>query len=151
MSTSDRLAEAARLDTKTQKSLVRELFDDAGWETLRVLAGMDASPDFYLQTNAQVKMDQWSHGRPALIGDAGYCPSLVSGMGTTLAIVGAYVLAGEIARHPRDHEAAFAAYDRIMRPFVDKAQKLLPGVPALVNPQTKWGIAVLNNVLGFVS
>ena len=151
MSTSDRLAEATRLDTKTQKSLMRELFDDAGWEAPRVLAGMDGSPDFYMQTNAQVEMDRWCCGRTALLGDAGYCPSPISGMGTTLAIVGAYVLAGEIARHPRDHEAAFAAYDRLMRPFVDKAQSLPPGAPALANPQTEWGIAILNNVLAFVS
>lgn len=61
-------------------------------------------------------MDRWSTGRVVLVGDAGYCPSPLTGMGTSLALVGAYVLAGELARHDGDHTRAFAAYERRMRP-----------------------------------
>ena len=81
-----------------------------------------------------------------MVGDAAYAPSPVSGMGTTLALVGGYVLAGELAAHA-DPVHAFAAYERIMRPYVDQAQKLPPGTPRLANPQTRAGIAAFHTVL----
>lgn len=64
-------------------------------------------------------------------------------MGTTLALNGAYNLAGAILQHPEDLTAAFAQYETVMRPLVDRAQKLAPGMPRLANPETKWGISVL--------
>ena len=85
-----------------------------------------------------------------MIGDAAYCPTPISGKGTTLAIVGAYVLAGELSRHER-HEDAFAAYEKLMRPYVDEVQKLPPGTPRLVYPETKFGVSVLNTVAGIVA
>jgi 2-polyprenyl-6-methoxyphenol hydroxylase-like FAD-dependent oxidoreductase len=90
-----------------------------------------------------VYMDRWSAGRVAVLGDAGYCASPISGMGTSLALVGAYVLAGELARHD-DHRDAFAAYEAWMRPYVDAAQKLPPGAPRLASPRSRTGIRVLN-------
>jgi len=68
-------------------------------------------------------------------------------MGTTLALNGAYQLAGALAQHPDDHEAAFAAYEQKMRPLVDRAQKLTPGMPHLLNPETAWGVWVLNAIM----
>ena len=130
---------------------MHDLFADAGWEASRVLAGMDTADDFYMQSNAQVKLDSWSRGRMGVIGDAAYCPSPISGMGTSVAVVGAYVLAGEISKYGPSYRKAFEGYESIMRPFVDKAQKLPPGAPAIANPETAWGISVLNGVLGFVS
>lgn len=65
-------------------------------------------------------------------------------MGTTLALTGAYNLAGAILRHPDDLTAAFAQYEATTRPLVDRAQKLAPGMPRLVNPDTSWGISVLH-------
>ncbi len=78
-------------------------------------------------------MDQWSRGRVALLGDAGYCPSPLSGQGTSLALVGAHVLADSLARAGGDHLAAYARYEERMRPFVDLNQALAtenPGGPA---------------------
>lgn len=151
-STSQRLKDYSRLGVQEQKTLMHDLFDDAGWEASRILAGMDAADDFYMQEVAQVKMDSaWSRGRVALLGDAAYCPSPISGMGTTVAIVGAYILAGEIARSAKDSRAAFESYEHIMRPFVAKAQKLAPGTPWLANPETSWGISMFNGFLGFVT
>lgn len=135
------------LDTPAQKRMMRELFSDAGWETGSVLDAMDKADDFYMQEIAQVKLDHWFHGRVALIGDAGYCPSAVSGMGTSLAIVGGYVLAGELSRCKGDWKQGLELYEKRMRPYVEKAQHLSPGVPALANPQTKWGIAILNGIV----
>ncbi|HEY3505049.1 MAG TPA: FAD-dependent monooxygenase [Actinocatenispora sp.] len=97
----------------------------AGWEVPRLLAGMADAPDFYADTLAQVHMGAWSRGRVALVGDAAYAASPASGQGTSLALVGAYVLAGELAATD-DHRAAFAAYERRMRPYVEANQKLGP-------------------------
>ena len=76
-----------------------------------------------------------------------YCASPISGMGTTLALVGAYSLAGALIRYPKDHTAAFAEYEEAMRPIVARAQKLAPGLPRLINPETAWGIWVLNALM----
>ncbi|KAI9698828.1 MAG: hypothetical protein M1820_007335 [Bogoriella megaspora] len=131
-----------------QRKLMRRLFDDAGWETERILNGMDTTDDFYMQQVAQVKLPEWSVSRFCVVGDSAYCPSPISGMGTTCALVGAYVLAGEICKHGKDYRSAFREYDRIMRPFVERAQKLPPGGPKLLNPETSWGISLLNTTLG---
>ena len=138
------------LDAEAQKVVLRATFADVGWEAPRVLAGMDDAPDFYLESIAQVRMAHWSRGRVALVGDAGYCPSPISGMGTSLALVGAYVLAGELARHA-DHRDAFAAYESVLRPYVDSAQKLPPGSPRLASPRSALGIRALNTALRVVS
>lgn len=68
-------------------------------------------------------------------------------MGTTLALVGAYNLAGALTKHPTEATAAFAAYETSMRPTVEKAQKLYPGAPTLNNPQSAWGVSVLRKTL----
>ncbi|MBA3547849.1 MAG: FAD-dependent monooxygenase [Nannocystis sp.] len=132
-----------RLGIDAQKDVLRRIFSDAGWAAPRVLAALDGATELYFDSIAQVLAPRWSRGRVALVGDAGYCPTPISGMGTSLAIVGAYVLAGEIARH-EDHGQAFAAYERIMRPLVHAAQALPPGVPRLAHPKTKIGIAIFH-------
>jgi 2-polyprenyl-6-methoxyphenol hydroxylase-like FAD-dependent oxidoreductase len=80
--------------------------------------------DLYFGEIAQIHMANWSKGRIALVGDAGYCPSPRSGQGTSLALVGAYVLANELARHGSDYAGAFARYEAQMRPFVEINQAL---------------------------
>ncbi|KAK2627992.1 hypothetical protein QTJ16_002638 [Diplocarpon rosae] len=139
------------LSIDEQKQMMHGFFADAGWEAARVLRGMDRADDFYMQEIAQIKMRRWSQGRVGLLGDAGYCPSPISGMGTSLALIGAYVLAGEIARCGMDHHEAFRRYQQRMHPYVEKAQRLLPGAPALLNPQTRWGIAAMKGILGLAS
>ncbi|RAJ31286.1 2-polyprenyl-6-methoxyphenol hydroxylase-like FAD-dependent oxidoreductase [Kitasatospora sp. SolWspMP-SS2h] len=136
----------ADLPADAQRELLAEVFAGAGWATPRVLDGMRRAPDFHLEDVGQVHSATWSRGRAALLGDAAYCASPISGMGTSLALVGAYVLAGEIASH-RHHRDAFAAYERIMRPYVTKAQSLPPGAPRLAHPRTRCGITAFHSVL----
>lgn len=124
-----------------QKAFLKSRFADAGWETPRVLAGLDAAEDFYFEAIGQVKMARWSQGRVVLLGDAAWCASPISGLGTSLALVGAYVLAGELSRHD-DHAEAFAAYERIMRPYVTQAQDVPALGPRIAQPQTRAGIAL---------
>jgi 2-polyprenyl-6-methoxyphenol hydroxylase-like FAD-dependent oxidoreductase len=102
-----------------QLALVRERCGHLAWEVPRLLDTLEQSADFYMGAIAQVKMDHWTRGRVALVGDAGYCPSPFTGQGTSLAIVGGYLLAWELAQTPNDHARAFAAYENRMRPFIE--------------------------------
>ncbi|MEV7801351.1 FAD-dependent monooxygenase [Microbispora sp. NPDC088329] len=118
-----------RRDTGRQKKLLAEIFAGQGWEVPRLLDAMWDAPDFYFDSISQVRMDRWSSGRVALVGDAAYAASPASGQGTSLALVGAYVLAGCLAETAADHAAGdhaggFAAYEREMRHFVEENQKL---------------------------
>lgn len=135
-----------KLAQDEQKSLLKKLFADAGWETPRVLAALDGTTDLYLEAVGQVKMPRWSKGRIALLGDAAYCASPISGMGTSLGLCGAYVLAGELRRHA-DHRQAFAAYEALMRPFVAQAQSVPKFAPRLASPHSRLGIALGHAVL----
>jgi 2-polyprenyl-6-methoxyphenol hydroxylase-like FAD-dependent oxidoreductase len=111
-------------DVAAQKRLLRERMAGLGWLTPRILAHLDDTPDFYLDQVAQVVMDRWSSGRVGLLGDAAFSSSPLSGGGTGLALVGAYLLAGELAAAGWDPEAGFAAYERRMRPFVEANQEI---------------------------
>ncbi|CAM5563548.1 FAD-dependent monooxygenase [Streptomyces californicus] len=91
-------------------------------------------------------MPSWSRGRVAVVGDAAYCASPLSGMGTSLALTGSYVLAGELAHHAH-HSDAFTRYERILRPYATRAQKLPPGVPRIASPRTRAGIRTLSNTV----
>jgi len=122
---------------REQKELLKDLFANAGWEAERILKGVQDADGFYIQQIAQIKLDTWSRGRVSLVGDGAYCPTPISGMGTTIAMVGGYVLAGDFVQHWPEHAAGFEAYEQKMRPFVAKAQKLAPGAPGLANPQTQ--------------
>ncbi|MFB4298208.1 FAD-dependent monooxygenase [Actinomadura sp. NTSP31] len=125
-----------------QERALAAAYAGEGWEVPRLLDGMGAAPDFYFDSVAQVHMDRWSDGRVVLLGDAAYCASPASGQGTSLALVGAYVLAGELAAAQGDHEAAFAAYEREMRPFVARNQKLGPANLKRMVMRTARGVRI---------
>lgn len=134
------------LSADEQKRMLRERFAGAGWRTQRLLAGLDGADDLYLEDLGQIRSPSWSSGRIVLLGDAAWCATPVSGMGTSLAIVGGYVLAGELAAHVH-HRDAVAGYERILRPYVEKAQKLPPGTPQVVHPRSAVGLGVLRTAL----
>ncbi|WP_235477801.1 MULTISPECIES: FAD-dependent monooxygenase [unclassified Frigoribacterium] len=134
---------AERRTVAEQRARLHEIFDDAGWEARRVLAGFDQADDLYFESIGQVRAPRWSTGRVVLLGDAAYCASPVSGMGTSLSLAGAYVLAGELASH-RHHRDAIAGYERLMRPYVEQAQQLPPGVPRVANPTSRAGVALFH-------
>lgn len=136
---------SADAQADAQRATLRERFGDAGWEAPRILDALDDA-EIYGESLAQVRAPHWSRGRVVLVGDAAYCASPVSGMGTNLSLVGAYVLAGELAAHV-DHRDAFRGYERIMRPYAEQAQQLPPGTPRLANPRTRLGIALFHGLL----
>lgn len=137
-----------RASTETQQKFWSQRFRGAGWQTDRLLDGMSKTENFYCQEAIQIHTNTWSQGgHVVLLGDAAYCPSPITGMGTTGAFVGAYVLAGEITRHRQNLALAFAEYDRTLRPFVDEIQKFSSMLLRLGYPQTQWGITVLRWVV----
>ncbi|GAA2503458.1 FAD-dependent monooxygenase [Winogradskya humida] len=137
------------LGVDEQKQVLRRVFRDAGWQAPRVLAAMEDVP-IYFESIGQVRAPSWHRGRVALLGDAAYCASPISGMGTSLALVGAYILGGELTRADSPEEA-FASYERIMRPYVDQAQKLPPGAPRLANPKSRLGLKVFHAAAALAS
>jgi 2-polyprenyl-6-methoxyphenol hydroxylase-like FAD-dependent oxidoreductase len=111
------------LSAEEQIERTAHVFAPGGWEVPRLVEAMRHANDLYFDTVSQIRMPQWSKGRVALLGDSAFAPSFLSGQGTSLAIVAAYVLAGELASH-EDTEDAFASYERIARPFVEANQEL---------------------------
>ncbi|WP_306369238.1 FAD-dependent monooxygenase [Nocardiopsis sp. CC223A] len=136
----------ARRPPAAQRAYLRAEFSGLGWENDRILDAMDASEDFYFDSVTRIHMDAWSTGRVALLGDAGYCPSPMSGQGTSLALVGAYVLAQELARHDGTAEA-LAAYEARMRPYVNANQAIADAGLGILAPRTRRGIVLRNTLL----
>lgn len=133
-----------RQDVSSQKEILMETFAGVGWHAPRVLQEMGTAADFYFDLIAQVRMEQWVRDRVALVGDAGYSPSPVTGLGTSMALVGACVLAGEIARSNGSHGVALARYQSAMRHYVKQCQKLPPGGLQGMLPRTRAAIWMRN-------
>jgi len=130
---------ALRRDADAQQRLIRRMLADAGWLTPQILDAMAEAPDFYFDELARVDMPNLSAGRVTLLGDAGYCGSPMTGMGTAMAMVGAYLLAGELAADPADPVAALARYEAGVTPYLDKAKELPGGGIAMMLPTTRLG------------
>ncbi|WP_179469074.1 FAD-binding domain [Mycolicibacterium vinylchloridicum] len=134
-------------ELEARKALLWEEFGDAGWECKQILAALDDADDLYFDVVSQIRMDRWSVGRVALIGDAAACVSLLAGEGTGLAMTAAYVLAGELSSARGDHRRAFPAYESRMRHFVEgkqaDAEKFLP----VFATKTEFGLRIRHLVM----
>ncbi len=131
-------------DVAAQKRLVRERYAGQGWHVPQLLADLDEAPDFYFDSVSQIHLDRWHRGRVALLGDAGYCASPLSGMGTGIAVVGAYILAHELEAADGDHRVAFAAYQTRLQPFADASQALALKAVSGFAPKTELTIWLRN-------
>lgn len=140
-------------DIKRQKQAIATLFQGAGWECDRLVNGLMDTDNYYFEELCQVKLDKWSRGRCVLLGDTAYAPSPLTGQGTNLAILGAYVLVSKLVERPQQPEQAFREYEDDMRPYVDKVQPVPLGgyMPVLLNPETAWGIWVLRTIVGWAA
>lgn len=112
-----------RLSAAEQIERTTQVFGNGGWEVPRLLKALRNADDLYFDSVSQIRMPQWSRGRVGLVGDSAFAPSFLSGQGTSLAIVGAYVMAGELASHESPADA-FASYESLARPFVEANQNL---------------------------
>ncbi|KAL4894752.1 FAD/NAD(P)-binding domain-containing protein [Aspergillus ambiguus] len=134
-----------------QKEAFVEAFKDITWQTGRLLSGLKASDDFYANELVQIKMDRLSTGRVVLLGDAGYCPSPFTGLGTNLCLVGAYVLAGELARQADDILEALTSYENRMRRFIEECQQLSSKTIGLLFPSSRLGVWSMDQLIWAVS
>jgi 2-polyprenyl-6-methoxyphenol hydroxylase-like FAD-dependent oxidoreductase len=144
--TKERLNRAVREGNESYMKLMEEMFRDAGWVAPEVLQAMRESDDFYCSLFGQVRSPIIQDGRVVLLGDAGYA---TPGFGTSLAIIGGYVLAGELLSCPGDVKTALKRYEELMLPFA-KASQGGDNAMQLLNPQTQWGIRIRDLILGFV-
>jgi len=112
-------------DTAAQFAELDHRMAHDGWVRPQLLEYMRTAPDFYFDGLAQIIMDNWATGRVVLAGDAAHCSSPMSGQGTSLALLGAYILAGELAEAGHDHERGFANYDATFRGYVERTQQLV--------------------------
>lgn len=107
-----------------QQQALRTVYQGIGWEVPRLLDLMSTASDWYFDSAAQIDMPRWSEGRVVLVGDAAYCASPMSGQGTSIALIGAHVLAGELAAASGDCSRAFVEFERALRPFITANQAL---------------------------
>ncbi|KAG6358508.1 hypothetical protein INS49_014392 [Diaporthe citri] len=154
----ERLAQAHRGGVAGEKAALAEIFRGAGWRTEEFLRGLEEADDFYMERLAVVKLDSWSKGRVVLVGDAAHCPTAATGMGTTSAMVGTYILAGEIEKHcgasggKEGLAVALEEYDQKLRPFITRVQKgVVEGSRVFDLVPTSWvGTAFLHVILRLV-
>ncbi|KAL2847139.1 FAD binding domain protein [Aspergillus pseudodeflectus] len=165
-SVGERLKTVRRGDVGEEKKVFADVFRGAGWQADEIAEALMEAEDFHCESQGLVRLDSWHKGCVVLLGDAAYCPSASTGMGTSSAIVGAYILAGEIERHcgysscqergeetaKASYTPAFQAYDDKFRPFMDQVQKGV-GDPSVFD-NIKWSpftIRILYWVMWLVS
>ena len=134
-------------DLAAQKRLVRSKFGNSRWECRSILDALDEAQDVYFDRVSQIRMQHWSRGRVALVGDAAYCVSLLAGQGSALAMTGAYILAGEFVNAAGRHETAFANYERLLRGFVEQKQRGAERFASSFAPKTRLGLFFRNQVI----
>lgn len=129
----------ARKDKESQKALLKAEFKNVGWESQRLLDSLDETDDFYFQAIQQIKMTKWWEGRIICLGDTAHAPTPLTGMGTSLALLSPFLLAGELSKlqigeHPK---VAFQKFEDLFRPFVEETQKIPSIFPGCVHPRTR--------------
>lgn len=134
------------LPENEQKQLLTEKLEGKCAQSGRLIKGIQNCRDWYFDRISQVVLKKWSNGRIAITGDAAYCATPIAGKGTDLAMSGAYVLAGELYK-AQDHATAFEMYEKIMRPYAEKCQKLPPGIPWLFYPDSETGVDLFNGAV----
>ena len=130
-----------RYDPDQQKKLLLDAYRGGGWRIPELLAKVPGCTDLYLDTISRVAMDDYARGRVVLLGDSAYGNTL-GGFGTGLAVVGAYVLAGELHRAGGDHTVAFRRYTELFRPYAKVSRQGNAG--RFLAPHTRRGITMRN-------
>jgi 2-polyprenyl-6-methoxyphenol hydroxylase-like FAD-dependent oxidoreductase len=133
------------------KSLLHSVFGDAGWECRQILTALESADDIYFDRVSQIVMDRWSNGRVMLIGDAAAAVSLLAGEGTGLAMLEAYLLAGELHRAGSDFHGAFGHYQRLLPPFIERKQRSAQRFASAFAPRTTPGVWARNQMSRLLS
>ncbi|MFO1507153.1 MAG: FAD-binding domain [Lysobacterales bacterium] len=138
----EHLEGATPTDDSARKAALTRVFSGMGWECPAILSGLQHVDGIYFDSISQIRMDAWTKGRVVLLGDAAACPSLIAGEGCGFALAAAYVLAGELHRHPTDLAQALSNYQEQVKPFVERKQMFAERlVPSFV-PRTRFGVRI---------
>ena len=141
-------------DLQAQKRLLRERFGASGWECPGILNALDAADDLYFDRVSQIRMNArnglWTNGRVTLLGDAAACPSLLAGEGSGLAMVAAYILAGELHRSNGRYAEAFARYQERFSPFVLSKQNAAERFAGVFAPKSSFSLFIRNQVMNLM-
>jgi 2-polyprenyl-6-methoxyphenol hydroxylase-like FAD-dependent oxidoreductase len=132
---------------EAQKALLRDLYGRGGWECRKVLGELDATDELYFDSVSQIKMQNWSRGRVALVGDAAFCVSLLAGQGSALAMIAAYMLAGELSASQGRYQQAFASYEARLRSYIAARQRGAERFARAFAPRTRAGLNFRNLVI----
>ncbi|GIG19871.1 hypothetical protein Cch01nite_05950 [Cellulomonas chitinilytica] len=138
-------------DVAGQKQVLHQIYAGDGWEVPRLLAETDAAEDFYFDSISQIAMERWTTDRVALVGDAGYSPGPAVGGGTSVAMVGAFVLAQELARAHPDHAAGLRAYEDGMRELAVRSRAIGPAIMSTLIPRTRTQVRLLPQLIRLVT
>ncbi|MBV8919772.1 FAD-binding domain [Bradyrhizobium sp.] len=130
-----------------QRILLREVYGRGGWECERIVAELDRAQELYFDSVSQIRMPNWSRGRIGLVGDAAFCVSLLAGQGSALAMISAYVLAGELAAREGRYQEAFARYEALLRTYIEAKQRGAERFAAAFAPGTRAGLLFRNLVI----
>ncbi|MCP3462916.1 FAD-binding domain [Bradyrhizobium sp. CCGUVB23] len=130
-----------------QKAMLRDVYRNDGWECASMLAEIAQTNELYFDRVSQIRMPEWSRGRIALVGDAAFCVSLLAGQGSALAMISAYVLAGELAAAQSRYEQAFGRYEALLRSYIATKQRGAVRFAGAFAPQTQIGVHVRNLVV----
>ncbi|KAH6642831.1 hypothetical protein C7974DRAFT_111559 [Boeremia exigua] len=143
------LEDVLNSDVDTQKAYLRQRFQNAGWQGQRFVDGLDVTDDFYMSHWCRVVTPQWAKGHSVILGDAAFA---TMGIGTSLAMTGAYCIAGELSKIESSDQVpdALRKYEDLYRPFVEKHQKPGPATMQMANPQTAWGLWFFHTLLGVI-
>ena len=130
-----------------QKALLHNLYGDGGWECAKILTELDGTRELYFDSVSQIRMRNWSCGRVALVGDAAFCVSLLAGQGSALAMIAAYVLAGELGASEGRYQQAFASYEAHLRNYIGSKQRGAERFAGAFAPRTRAGLCLRNMVV----
>lgn len=137
-----------------QKALLKARFAHSGWECPQIMEALDGVKELYFDRVSQIRMDParglWTKGRVTLIGDAAFCPSLLAGQGAALAMVSAYIVAGELHRANSDYRQAFARYQELFAPFIAMKQKAALRFAGFFAPKSKLELFTRNQIMNLM-
>ena len=85
-----------------------------------------------------------------MIGDAASCVSLLAGQGSALAMVAAYILAGELHRSKGDYAQAFARYQQLFAPFVQQEAESCIALCWILCPEIQTSLFLRNQVMNLL-
>jgi 2-polyprenyl-6-methoxyphenol hydroxylase-like FAD-dependent oxidoreductase len=132
-----------RDDIQQQKRLLQSAYRGGGWKIPELMGQVQDAKGFYMDSVSRATLERYSSGRVVLLGDSAYGNTL-GGFGTGLAIVGAYVLAGELHRASGEYRVAYAQYEAKFRRYAKVSQQVNAG--RLLAPSSHLGLYLRNRM-----